>query len=234
MIPSPKLDDRTFQDIVDEAVSMIPRYAPEWTNHNPSDPGITLLELAAWMTDLLLQRLNQVPEKNYVAFLNLLGIKLRAPRAAKALLQFSLVDGATKQRVPRGTQVSTPQATEEQTVTFEVARDLNVTSVKPDRCFSYFDDTYSDNSRFLVPSAEGAFEVFGGAQRVERFLYLSDPRFGGTGDASVLRVFLGCPERGNRDLARLLEWEYWNGDRWRDMVQAPSRSTVARSPSTAR
>ena len=54
MIPPPKLDDRTFNDIVEEAISMIPRYAPEWTNHNPSDPGITLIELAAWMTDLLI------------------------------------------------------------------------------------------------------------------------------------------------------------------------------------
>ena len=128
---------------------MIPRYAPEWTNHNPSDPGITLIELAAWMTDLILHRLNQVPEKNYVAFLNLLGIKLRPPRAAKAFLQFALVEGAQKQRVPKGTQVSTPQATEEETVTFETARDLVVVNVRPDRVFSYFDDTYSDNSRFI-------------------------------------------------------------------------------------
>jgi hypothetical protein len=221
VIPSPKLDDRTFNDIVEEAIGMIPRYAPEWTNHNPSDPGITLIELSAWMTDLILHRLNQVPEKNYVAFLNLLGIKLRPPRAAKAFLQFALVDGAQKQRVPKGTQVSTPQATEEETVTFETARDLVVVNVRPDRCFSYFDDTYSDNSRILEPGAEGGFEVFGGAQRVDRFLYLSDPRFANAGDASVLRVFLGCPERGNRDLTRLLEWEYWNGNRWREMTQAP-------------
>src|ERR1044071_3611511 len=93
MIPPPKLDDRTFNDIVDEAISMIPRYAPEWTNHNPSDPGITLIELAAWMTDLLIYRLNQVPDKNYVAFLNLLGFKLSAPRAARALTRFTLVEG---------------------------------------------------------------------------------------------------------------------------------------------
>jgi len=93
MIPPPKLDDRTFNDIVEEAISMIPRYAPEWTNHNPSDPGITLIELAAWMTDQLIYRLNQVPDKNYVAFLNLLGIKLRAPRAARALTRFTLVEG---------------------------------------------------------------------------------------------------------------------------------------------
>src|ERR1700749_3107717 len=105
MIPPPKLDDRNFRDIVEEAISMIPRYSPEWTNHNPSDPGITLIELAAWMTDLLIYRLNQVPDKNYVAFLNLLGIKLRSPRAAKSLIRFALVEGHPKQRVNRGTQI---------------------------------------------------------------------------------------------------------------------------------
>jgi predicted phage baseplate assembly protein len=223
MIPPPKLDDRTFHDIVEEAISMIPRYAPEWTNHNPSDPGITLIELAAWMTDLLIYRLNQVPDKNYVAFLNLLGIKLRAPRAAKALLRFALVEGATKQRVPRGSQVSTPQATEEHTVTFETARDVVITTAKPDRCFSYFDEAYAENSRFIDPAANTyiePFEVFAGAQRIERFLYLSDPRFANTGDASLLRVFLGTPERGGRDLARLLEWEHWDGTRWKELEPA--------------
>jgi predicted phage baseplate assembly protein len=223
MIPSPKLDDRSFNDIVEEAISMIPRYAPEWTNHNPSDPGITLIELAAWMTDLLIYRLNQVPDRNYVAFLNLLGVKLRAPRAARALVRFTLVDGSVKQRVPRGTQVSTPQATEEHTVTFETARDAIVCAARPDRCFSYFDDSYSENSRYLDPAPgtiEAPFEVFAGAQRIERYLYLSDPRFANTGDSSLLRVFLGTPERGARDLARLLEWEYWEGTRWKELEPA--------------
>ena len=59
MIPSPKLDDRGYDDLVAEAIRLIPRYAPEWTHHNPSDPGITLIELAAWMTDLTLYRLNR-------------------------------------------------------------------------------------------------------------------------------------------------------------------------------
>ncbi|MEO7729584.1 MAG: hypothetical protein ABIY55_01325, partial [Kofleriaceae bacterium] len=223
MIPPPKLDDRTFNDIVEEAISMIPRYAPEWTNHNPSDPGITLIELAAWMTDLLIYRLNQVPDKNYVAFLNLLGIKLRAPRAARALVRFGLVEGSIKQRVPRGTQISTPQATEEHTVTFETARDAIVCLSRPDRCFSYFDDSYSENSRFLDPApgtSDPPFEVFAGAQRIERYIYLSDPRFANTGEASLLRIYLGTPERGGRDLARLLEWEYWEGTRWKDLEPA--------------
>lgn len=221
MIPPPKLDDRTFNDIVEEAISMIPRYAPEWTNHNASDPGITMIELAAWMTDLLVYRLNRVPEKNYVAFLNMLGVSLRAPRAAKALLQFQLVEGATRQRIPAGTQVATPQATEDDMVTFETQTDLVVHNVLLDRCFSYFDDTYSDNSPLLDGSREGAFEVFNGAERVERAIYLSDPRFLNVGDAAVLRIFLGCPEHGGRDLARALIWEYWNGDRWKEMTVAP-------------
>ncbi len=221
MIPSPKLDDRSFRDIVDEALSLIPRYCPEWTNHNPSDPGVTLIELAAWMTDLILYRLNQVPEKNYVAFLNLLGIKLRAPRAARALLQFRLVEGANQQRIATGTQVATPQSTEDEPVVFETARSVTVTSVAFDRCFSYYNDTYADNSAFVVGERTGAFEVFGGAERIERYLYLSDLRFAGAGDQSVLRIFLGCPERGGRDLARLLEWEYWNGARWQELVAAP-------------
>ncbi len=223
MIPPPKLDDRSFNDIVEEAISMIPRYAPEWTNHNPSDPGITLIELAAWMTDLLIYRMNQVPDKNYVSFLNLLGIKLKAPQSARALVRFGLVEGATKQRVPRGTQVSTPQATEEHTVTFETARDAIVIAAKPDRCFTYFDNSYSENSRYLDPapsSTEGSFEVFAGAQRIERYLYLSDARFANTGDSAMLRVFLGTPERGARDLARLLEWEYWEGTRWKELEPA--------------
>ena len=223
MIPPPKLDDRSFNDIVEEAISMIPRYAPEWTNHNPSDPGITLIELAAWMTDLLIYRMNQVPDKNYVAFLNLLGIKLKSPQSARALIRFSLVEGAQKQRVPRGTQVSTPQATEENTVTFETARDLMVTASKPDRCFTYFDNAYSENSRYIDPAAsagDDAFEVFAGAQRIERYLYLSDPRFANTGDSSLLRIFLGTPESGGRDLARLLEWEYWEGTRWKELEPA--------------
>ncbi|ACY16110.1 putative baseplate assembly protein [Haliangium ochraceum] len=221
MIPSPKLDDRQFQDIVDEALRLIPRYAPEWTNHNPSDPGITLLELAAWMTDQILYRLNRVPEKNYIAFLNLLGIKLKPPRAAWVLVQFELVEGASRQRVPAATQVATPQGTEEETVTFETERDLIVTSVSLDRVFSYFNDTYADNTPFLDGKRGHSFEVFGGADRVERFLYLSDPRLANAGESSVLRIFLGCPERGGRDMARLLEWEYWNGDRWKELIQAP-------------
>lgn len=81
----PQLDDRQFQDIVDEAKSRITYYCPEWTDHNVSDPGVTLIELFAWMTDLLLYRLNQVPRLHYLTFMQMLGITLD-PRSRRAPL----------------------------------------------------------------------------------------------------------------------------------------------------
>ena len=68
----PNLDDRTYDDLVTEAIGLIPIYAPKWTNHNASDPGITLIELFAYLTEMLLYRQNRVTDANIEAFLRLL------------------------------------------------------------------------------------------------------------------------------------------------------------------
>lgn len=75
-LPIQKLDEITFKDLVEEAKSLIPMYAPEWTNHNPSDPGITLVELFAWLCEMIIYRIDLVPEKNNLRFLKLLGTQL--------------------------------------------------------------------------------------------------------------------------------------------------------------
>src|ERR1044071_2212541 len=69
----PNLDDRTYDDLIREARSLIPAYTPdEWTNHNASDPGITLIELFAYLSEMLIYRLNRVTDANRYAFLKLL------------------------------------------------------------------------------------------------------------------------------------------------------------------
>jgi predicted phage baseplate assembly protein len=78
-LPTPKLDDRTFADLMADAIKVIDRSCPEWTDRNPSDPGITLLETFAYLTDTMLYRLNRVPEKLYVSLLNLVGAQIRPP-----------------------------------------------------------------------------------------------------------------------------------------------------------
>lgn len=68
----PNLDDRRFTDLVEEALSMLPRYAPKWTNHNPSDPGITLIELFAYFSEMQIYRLNRISRQSKIKFLQLL------------------------------------------------------------------------------------------------------------------------------------------------------------------
>lgn len=71
-IDLPELDDRRFSDLMEEALRMIPAHAPEWTHHNPSDLGITLVELFAFLTEMLIYRLNRVTPESVLAFLKLI------------------------------------------------------------------------------------------------------------------------------------------------------------------
>lgn len=71
-IPLPNLDDRTYNDLMAEARAMIPHLLPEWTNHNPSDPGMVLIEMFAWLTEMALYQVNIITDQHKVAFLELL------------------------------------------------------------------------------------------------------------------------------------------------------------------
>ncbi|KUN01234.1 baseplate J family protein [Streptomyces yokosukanensis] len=126
-LPSPNLDDRRFQQLVDEAKRYVQQRAPEWTDHNVSDPGVTLIETFAYIVDQLLYRLNRVPDKNYTAFLDLLGIQLFPPAAAGAEVDFWLSapqpDAVT---LPAGTEVTTADSEAEEPVVFATTDELRI------------------------------------------------------------------------------------------------------------
>ncbi|WP_406137880.1 putative baseplate assembly protein [Streptomyces sp. NBC_01089] len=128
-LPSPHLDDRRFQQFVDDAKRYIQQRAPEWTDHNVSDPGVTLVETVAHMADQIVYRLNRVPEKNHLAFLDLIGITLFPPSAARTDVTFWLsapLDEAV--RLPVGTEVATARTESEEAVVFATERELTVYS----------------------------------------------------------------------------------------------------------
>ena len=83
----PPLDSRSYQDLVDDALARIPVHNPDWTNFNQSDPGVTIVELFAFLTENLLYRANQIPERNRRKFLSLLGVPLEPPSSARGLVQ---------------------------------------------------------------------------------------------------------------------------------------------------
>ncbi len=72
-IPIPIIDDRKFQDLMTEAVSLVPRYNKNWTNFNQSDPGIALLEIFAWVTESVIYRTDKITEETYWKYLALIG-----------------------------------------------------------------------------------------------------------------------------------------------------------------
>ncbi|MFC9793177.1 putative baseplate assembly protein [Streptomyces sp. NPDC127584] len=126
-LPSPNLDDRRFQQLVDEAKRYVQQRAPEWTDHNVSDPGVTLIETFAYLVDQVLYRLNRVPDKNYHAFLDLLGIRLFPPTAAAADVDFWLSapqpDTVT---LPPGTEVTTAGGEADDAVVFATTGELRI------------------------------------------------------------------------------------------------------------
>jgi predicted phage baseplate assembly protein len=85
----PGLDDRRFDDLVEDLIARIPAHTPEWTNPRLGDPGRTLIELFAWLGDTLLYRANLIPERQRLAFLSLLGIGLKPARAATGIVSLS-------------------------------------------------------------------------------------------------------------------------------------------------
>ena len=129
-LPAPNLDDRAFQDLVDEAKRLVQRRCPEWTDNNVADPGVTLIETFAYMVDQLIYRLNRVPDLNYIKFLELLGEQLRPPAAAIAPVKFSLaVAQPSDVLIPMGTLVSTTRRGADRQITFSTSFPLNLASV---------------------------------------------------------------------------------------------------------
>lgn len=91
-LPVPTFDSRKYQDILDEALARVPVHNPEWTNFNKSDPGVTLIEVFSFLTESLLYRANQIPERNRLKFLSLLGVGLEPGASARGLVSFSTTD----------------------------------------------------------------------------------------------------------------------------------------------
>ena len=127
-LPTTNLDDRKFQDIVDQAKRLIPQYCPEWTDHNVSDPGVALIELFAWMTDMLLYRVNQVPDKMYVKFLEMIGVKLEPPQAATVPITFYLSQAQPVPLIlPEASEVATVRTETNPAIIFSTELALTIT-----------------------------------------------------------------------------------------------------------
>ncbi len=137
-LTAPNLDDRGFQDLVDEAKRLIQQRCPEWTDHNVSDPGVTLIEAFAGMVDQLIYRLNRVPERNYVKFLDLIGVQRRPPSAARGTATFWLSAPRPHDVLVRAaTEIATPRTDVQEAIVFSTTEDLTIVPCAFSRAASF-------------------------------------------------------------------------------------------------
>ena len=120
----PNLDDRRWEDLVAEARSLIPRTAPAWTDHNVHDPGITIVELFAWLTEMQLYRVNRVSERHREVFARLAGVARRHRIPARVAIR---VEGPLRvgRTLRAGTQL-TPIGADD--LVFETDEDVPLTA----------------------------------------------------------------------------------------------------------
>jgi predicted phage baseplate assembly protein len=211
-LTAPNLDDRRFQDLVDEAKKRIPHYCKEWTDHNVSDPGVTLIELFAWMNDMLLYRLNQVPDLHYIRFMEMLGITLQEPLPAKTTVSFWLTKPQESVAlIPIGTEVASTQTETEPSIIFTTDTDFRIHPPQWTHIISEISG--EDRTKHFVPqnikrSQAGfeGFDVFSRIPIVDDALY-----FGFNNDLSnhILGFEMDCDPAGGTGIDPTLPPYLW-------------------------
>lgn len=243
-LPKSDLDDRTYRELVNECVLRIPRYCPEWTNHNPADPGITLIELFAWLTDQMLLRFNQVPRRNYVAFLEMLGIRLQPPTPAQTAVTFYLSRPQhPEDRVPDilpGTEVATERTETDEAIIFSTDNILRVgvpwlrhfltaESVQdsPQELRDRLTNVWTmENStgRWAGPE-QSIFQVYPQVGNCFYLVFDSDEPL----DGNVIDLLVEGEPAGSTGInpdTPPRKWEAWNGEEWQPILlrEADDRS----------
>jgi predicted phage baseplate assembly protein len=209
-LPAPNLDDRNFQSLVNEAKRMVQQRCPEWTDHNVSDPGVTLIETFAYMVDQLIWRMNKVPDRTYIKFLELIGLRLAPPSAARAPVTFWL--SAPQEQtiaVAAGTEVATPRS-EDEPVVFRSVSDL---AIVPCSLQTVVTDAGEQVDRTETLLADQPFYAFAEVPEVGNCFYvgLSNPV-----PSCAVTLRFGCDIEGVGVDPRYppLVWEAWTGDEW--------------------
>jgi predicted phage baseplate assembly protein len=168
---APVIDDRSWQQLVDEIRSRIPHYTPEWTDFNDSDPGITLAQVFAHLGELLLYRMARVPELAYVKFLELIGVELIPALPARAEVGVGLADGHPEASVllPAGTRFAAagddgvPLVFESERALTAVA--LRLLALQSDDGAQYRDLGAANAAAGSATAAPDGFEPFGALPR---------------------------------------------------------------------
>jgi hypothetical protein len=218
--PVPKIDGRTAAEITERAKNLIGGYAPSWSEFDQAGKPVgvsgALIGVFSRFAEIIIQRLNQTPEKNFLAFLDLLGNSPLPPQPARAPLTFSLAAGSLVNGVvPAGTQVAAPPAEgEKDPVIFETERELTVTAAQLRLVFvrDPQEDKYADIHSVAATVTAGGSALLEGDTPIDHVLYLGDTQL--LGLHSLKDVSLSMEFENVVGEAMEIEWSRWDGAAW--------------------
>ncbi len=222
----PLIDARGFDDLLGAVVREAAQRVPEWDPRAPDDAGMVLAAIYAHYLEILLDRLNRVPEKHFLAFLDLVGMGRLPPGVARVPLVFSLASTASAPGVvPAGTQVATVQTETRPAVVFETERLLTVVPARLGAAFTVEPaaDRFADRSDAVSGSEGIVFAPFAGDRPIEHVLFLgSDPLFQVSRPGQLVLDFaaiggIGLDRQGIEDLVAAVAWETFRAGAWQPL-----------------
>ncbi|MDT4916302.1 MAG: hypothetical protein QOI15_45 [Pseudonocardiales bacterium] len=229
-LPVPNLDDRRFQDLVDDAKRLVQRRCPEWTDHNVSDPGVTLIETFAFMTDQLLFRLNQVPDRMYIKFLEMIGLRLLPATPARAEVTFWLsAPAVVGVDIPLATTVATVRTDAEESIIFNTRAELQILPCVLDEVATLSEGDSAIQLRTEGLKMASAFRVFSEVPVVDEVLLvgLNDPV-----PRCVVRLDVDAQVEGVGVHPEYppLAWEAWTGTEWEKCLVTSDTTLALNAP----
>ena len=232
--PPPKIDQRSYEDIVKQTVELARKFTADQQGWKPGaapDAGLALIRIFGRMASLVSTRLNRVPEKHFLTFLDLIGTHIQPPQPARVPLTFSLVEQNQASPnletfVPAGTQVAAAASEGQEEVVFETEQDLVVTSAQLQAVFVRQPevDKYSDHTDIATGKKTGSFLAFEGDTATEHSLYLAldDKMVALPGHKKLTLTFSTANAENLRSL--LGDWTYWDGKGWSMIDPAPGKT----------
>ncbi len=203
------LNSRALRDILERLQELASNDIAEWTPPSEGDAGTMLQRIFARLMEITLERLNKVPDKNLLEFLNIMGISLLTPSPARAPLTFTLTDGSSATIVPQGTQAVAQPEGEQETVIFETEDDLTVIPAQLVTGFTMDPiwDRYTDQTSELSSQSTDSFTPFVGGKRMPHTIYFGDDALLDFSVATV-EIDFGSQPENMQDFLERLKWQY--------------------------
>ena len=242
-LPKENLDSKTYEDLVKEAVSRIPIYAPEWTDHNVHDPGRTFIELFAWLAEMQIYNLNRITDMSRRKFLKLMGItELRPAKAATVDVTFSLLTSTgTPTCINRGTIVTASDPVSGEDILFETQQDLMVVDAELTKILVHAKD---QNNRNYIDRSEANknenvyYYAFRSKPQKGDELYLGFDNDPGNDITLAFSLFKdGLAERGMESQlfpSGKVKWKCWDGSDWQSVEELNDKTNHPSSSGTIR